>query len=315
VSDLEEFEMVKSALVSFESSSDGFHLSPDINEGFRVSRTGDSWIFEISYHEIEFGAYKEINALLEMPRILPPMFLDQGISFGYRLCLSLGEVENTPELFFKEEDLFYRSSLIDLDHLRDEEVFFFGPSIHMFQKTPFHLPDLFSVKSPAISFERLSKLDQSIFEVVPEPLHDMEVVVLEGGFGPYFADDFGEGGPEVENNAVGLDAPVIELSEKLCSDAPAVEPGDGFEIEDSDFNRISSDLFVSTSSLRHVFIETEGSRELELAEDLGEIVLGGETLFPSMQGRWGPSGIETPGKSLGNSFQGAIVLNDSGHGF
>ena len=34
---LEEFEMVEAALICFESSSDGFHLSPDINEGFGLS--------------------------------------------------------------------------------------------------------------------------------------------------------------------------------------------------------------------------------------------------------------------------------------
>jgi len=34
VSDLEEFEVIEATLVSFESSSDGFHLSPDIDEGF-----------------------------------------------------------------------------------------------------------------------------------------------------------------------------------------------------------------------------------------------------------------------------------------
>jgi len=29
--------MVEAALICFESSSDGFHLSPDINEGFGLS--------------------------------------------------------------------------------------------------------------------------------------------------------------------------------------------------------------------------------------------------------------------------------------
>jgi len=53
------------------------------------------------------------------------MLLGQDIPFGHSLGLCPGEVKDIPKLFFKEEDLFYRSSLIGLDHLRDEEMFFY----------------------------------------------------------------------------------------------------------------------------------------------------------------------------------------------
>jgi len=134
---------------------------------------------------VKFRAHQEVHALLEMPRISPPMFLGQSISFGDSLDFCLREVKNIPELFFKEEGFFDRGSLIDLNHFRDEEMVFFGPSIHVFQKTPFHLPEFLSVKDPTFSLQRLSILDQGIFEVVAEPLHDMEEVVLKGGFRPY----------------------------------------------------------------------------------------------------------------------------------
>jgi hypothetical protein len=135
----------------------------------------------------------------------------------------------------------------------------------MFEESPFHLPEFFTVKGPAFSFQRLSELDQSIFEVVPEPFHDMEVIVLKGSFWPDFTDDFGEGSPEVEDNAVRLNIPVIELLEKPFGYSTAIEPGDRFDIKDSDLNRISSDLFVSTSSSGHIFIDRESSRELEFS--------------------------------------------------
>lgn len=51
------------------------------------------------------------------------MLLGQGISFGQSFGLRPGDVKDISKLFFKEEDLFYRSSLIGLDHLRDEEMF------------------------------------------------------------------------------------------------------------------------------------------------------------------------------------------------
>ncbi len=115
------------------------------------------------------------------------------------------------------------------------------------------------------ALQRLSELDQRIFEIVPEPLHDMEVVVLEGSLGPDFTDRLGESGPEVKDDAIGLDAPSIELLEELSSDSPAIEPRDGFNIEDSNLKRISGDLFVSTSSFGHIFINGEGAGELEFS--------------------------------------------------
>jgi len=93
----------------------------------------------------------------------------------------------------------------------------------------------------------------------------MEVIVLKGSFVPDFTDDFWEGSPEVEDNAVRPNIPVIELSEKPFGHATAIEPGDRFDIKDSDLKSIASDLFVSTSSSGHIFIDREGSRELEFS--------------------------------------------------
>ena len=75
MSDLEEFKVIDAALICFESSSDSFHLSPDIDEGFRLSGSRDPGIFEIGQHESEFRAHKKVHTLLEVPRVLPPMFL------------------------------------------------------------------------------------------------------------------------------------------------------------------------------------------------------------------------------------------------
>jgi len=257
--------MIEASLVCFESSSSSFHLSPNIDEGFRLSGSWYSRISKVSKHEVEFRAHEEIHTFLEMPGVLPPMFLSQGISFCYGLSFCLREVEDIPEFFFKEKDFLYRSTSVDLDHLRDEQMFFLSPSIHMFEQPPFHLPEFFSVQCPAFSLKRLSKLNQTIFKVMPDPLHDMEVVILEGGLGPDFTYDFWESGPKVKDDAIGMDVPAIELSEKPFGDATAVKPGDRFDIKDSNLLNISGDLFVSTSSSRHIFINGEGSRELELS--------------------------------------------------
>jgi hypothetical protein len=85
------------------------------------------------------------------------MLLDQGIPFSHSFRFCSREVEDIPEFFFKE-GTFSRGSLIDLNHFRDEEMVFFGPLTHMFQKTPFHLPEFLSVRGPALSLERLSEL-------------------------------------------------------------------------------------------------------------------------------------------------------------
>jgi hypothetical protein len=160
VSDLEELEVIETALGCFESLSNSFYLSPDVDEGFGVSGSWDLGIFKISQHETEFRARKEVHTLLEVPGVSPPIFLSQSIPFGYRFCFCLGEVKD---------------------------------------------------------------------------------------------------------DAVGVDTPVIELSEKLFSDPTAVKPGDGLDIKDSDLGGISGDLFITASSSRHVFINREDSRELELA--------------------------------------------------
>jgi hypothetical protein len=129
VGDLEEFEVIQTALGSFESSSNRFHFSPDIDEGLGVSRSWDLGIFEVGQHEIKFRAHQEVHTLLEIPRVSPPMFFSQGISFGYDFGFGLGELEDISEFFFKEKDFLYGGSPVDLDHLEEEEMFSFVPSI------------------------------------------------------------------------------------------------------------------------------------------------------------------------------------------
>jgi hypothetical protein len=149
---LEELEVIEPTLVTFESSSDNFHLSPHVDKRFRVPGSRDVRIFEVGKHEIEFGAHEEIHTFLEMPGVSPPIFLSQGISFGKSFGFGFGEVEDGPNLFFEKKHLFYRGSFIDIDHLRDKKMFFISPSVHVFKEPPFHLPEFFSVESPAVTF-------------------------------------------------------------------------------------------------------------------------------------------------------------------
>jgi hypothetical protein len=87
----------------------------------------------------------------------------------------------------------------------------------------------------------------------------MEVVVLKGNVRPDFTDDFRVSRPEIKSNAVRPDTPLIKLSEKFFGYASAIEPRDGFDVEDSDLESISCDLFVSASPSGHIFINGEGS--------------------------------------------------------
>jgi hypothetical protein len=87
----------------------------------------------------------------------------------------------------------------------------------------------------------------------------MEMVVLKGNVRPDFTDDFRVSSPEIKGHAVGSDTPLIKLSEKFFGHASAIEPRDGFDVEDSDLESISCDLFVSASPSGHIFINGEGS--------------------------------------------------------
>lgn len=60
----------------------------------------------------------------------------------------------------------------------------------------------------------------------------------------------------------------------------------GSALKLSDQQWTSGELFISTSPSGHIFIDRECSRELEFSQDLWEVILGGETLFPSIQGRF-----------------------------
>jgi hypothetical protein len=149
---LEEFEVIRATLVGFESSSDSFHLSPDIDESFTLPGSGDARILQVGKHEIEFRTHEKIHTFFEVPGVSPPVFLSQGIPFSYGLGFCFGKIEDTPKLFFKEKDFLYGSSSVNFDHLRDEEVVLFSPPIHMFEQSPFHLPEFFSVESPVFPF-------------------------------------------------------------------------------------------------------------------------------------------------------------------
>ena len=145
--------MIELALAGFESPSNSLNLPPDIDEGFGVAASGNAGILEVGEHEIKFGGREKIYALLQMPRISPPNPFHQGIPFGHSLRFGFGQFEDVPELFFKEEDFLYGSSLVDFDYSRDEEMIFLGPSVHLLQKTPFHLPKFFPMQGPAFSPE------------------------------------------------------------------------------------------------------------------------------------------------------------------
>ena len=108
------------------------------------------------------------------------------------------------------------------------------------------------------------------------------MVALKGSFGPGFTDDFGEGGPEIKDDTVGMDAPAIELTEEFFGYPTAIEPGYGFDMENSNLKSISGDLFIPPSPSGYIFINREGSRELELAKGLREMILGGQALLPSI---------------------------------
>jgi len=43
--------------------------------------------------------------------------------------------------------------------------------------------------------------------------------------------------------------------------------------------------------------------------------LGGQTVFPSIQGGFRFGGIQASGEPLGDSSEGAIILDDTCHGF
>jgi hypothetical protein len=176
-------------------------------------------------HEIKFRGHKEMYTFWEMPGVSPPMLLSQGVSFGHSVRLRFGEVKDRPKLLFKEEDLSDGGSSLDLVHVGNKKMFFFSPSVHMFEEPPFHFLEFFSVENPAISLQRLSKLDQGVFEVVPQPLHNVEVIVLERGLRPYFTNDFRESSPEVKDHAVGVDLPAIEFLEESFGHATAIEQG------------------------------------------------------------------------------------------
>jgi len=86
---------------------------------------------QISHHAVELIAEEELHALGEMPGVLPPFLLRQGISFGICFLLGVGFIEDAPELFLEQQDLLYDGAGIDLHYLGDEEMILGTPSIHV----------------------------------------------------------------------------------------------------------------------------------------------------------------------------------------
>jgi hypothetical protein len=69
-----------------------------------LSGSRDHRILEVGENEIEYRAHEKIHTFLEMPGVLPPMLMSQGISFGRGVSPCFRGVEDTPKFFFKEED-------------------------------------------------------------------------------------------------------------------------------------------------------------------------------------------------------------------
>jgi hypothetical protein len=126
---------------------------------------------------------------------------------------------------------------------------------------PFHLPEFLAVESPAFSPEGFAELEEVIFEAVPDSLPDVEMGILEESWRPELesADDFTKGGPQVEANAGGRQAPMIELTERSLRDFPAIEGWHGFSIEDLDVVAVLSNLIITTPPFGPVFVEAESS--------------------------------------------------------
>lgn len=111
-----------------------------------------------------------------------------GLGFRGRI------IEEVPQDFFEEQDLLDDSPRIDLHHLGDEEGLLDGSPVHSFQQPPLQLPEFLAVQFPTLPPEGFADLDEGVQEVMPELLHDVEVVELLMGLRPHPGDDFGEGG-------------------------------------------------------------------------------------------------------------------------
>ena len=120
---------------------------------------------------------------------------------------------------------------------------------NMFQKTPFHFPEFFSVEGPMFPLKGPPILDKSVFKVFPEPLHDVEVVALERSVGPDFTDHLRGGRPEVKDEAIGMGTPILKLLKESFCHATVIKSSNGFDIEVSALESISGDLFISLSPL------------------------------------------------------------------
>ncbi len=68
---------------------------------------------------------------------------------------------------------------------------------------------------------------------------------------------------------------MIEFLEESFGDPTAIESRDGFDIEDLNLLGVSGDLVIASSPFGHIFVEAENSRELQAAEDFGEVISGG----------------------------------------
>jgi hypothetical protein len=192
-------------------------------------------VFEIGEHEIEFGTDEQIHTLLRVSGDSPLMFFGQGILFSHCLGLCLGEVGGIPDFFLKEETLFYANSHIDLDHFNNEERFFFAPSIHVFEKFPFHFPSSPQWRTQLSSLRDLRNWIRAFLKLIQELLDNVEVIVLGGGFEPNFTADYRNAGPEIEDYTVWVDVPISKFVVEFFSYSSALELRDRLNIADSDW--------------------------------------------------------------------------------
>jgi hypothetical protein len=112
-----------------------------------------------------------------------------------------------------------------------------------------------------LAFQGLSKLDEGISQIMPQPLCDMEMIELLIGLRPDFRDHFGERGQEIEHHTIGFDSPSIELSAEGFPNSPTVELWHRFEVEDANPFGIPGDLLITAPPPGHEFIQAKGSGE------------------------------------------------------
>lgn len=132
VGKLEELQMVQSSLGALEATADRLHLSPNVDERFRLPTPADLGMLQVGDHSDELLAQEEVHALGEVPGGVPPVLFGQGIAFRVSLGFRSRVIEEVPEGLFEQQDLLHDGPGIDLHHLGDEQPLLGGPAVHVF---------------------------------------------------------------------------------------------------------------------------------------------------------------------------------------